>query len=71
MNGLSLKTVTDIVHNAVYVHWMPSEGWYRRCSFPFTMRQVDGIPPVALLDDNLQAIDQQAIENYEHRDGLD
>ena len=34
------------------------------------MAQLEGVPPLALLDDNLQEIDPQAIEDQD-RDGLD
>ena len=34
------------------------------------MAQLEGVPPLALLDDNLQEIDLQAIEDQD-RDGLD
>ena len=34
------------------------------------MAQLEGVPPLVLLDDNLQEIDQQAIEDQD-RDGLD
>ena len=69
-DGLSLKTMTDIIHNASYAHWLPSEGVHRHCSFPLSMAQLEGVPPLVLLDDNLQEIDQQAIEDQD-RDGLD
>ena len=68
--GLSVKTMTDIIHNASYAHWLPSEGVHRHYSFPLSMVQLEGVPPLALLDDNLQEIDQQAIED-QVRDGLD
>ena len=68
MNRLSLTNVAGIVHNAAYVHWLPTEGWHRHCSFPLTMRQIDGIPALSLLNDDLKKIAQQDIENFEDQD---
>eukprot|EP00439_Symbiodinium_sp_Y106_P031304 s9041_g3.t1 len=62
--------MTDIIHNASYAHWLPSEGVHRHCSFPLSMIHLEGVPPLVLLDDNLQEIDQQAIED-QGCDGLD
>eukprot|EP00439_Symbiodinium_sp_Y106_P001414 s7997_g1.t1 len=42
LDGLSLKTMTDIIHNASYAHWLPSEGVHRHCSFPLSMAQLEG-----------------------------
>ena len=41
--GLSVKTMTDIIHNASYAHWLPSEGVHRHYSFPLSMVQLEGV----------------------------
>ena len=56
MLGTSLENLVGLIHNAAYAHWIPTEGWHRHCNFPLQMHQIEGIPSLSLLDDDLNEI---------------
>ena len=64
LERLSVRAMTNIVRIASFAHWLPGESIHRHCAFPLSMNQVDGLPELALLNDDLQEIDHQSIEEH-------
>ena len=40
LERLSVRAMTNIVHNASFAHWLPGESIHRHCAFPLSMNQV-------------------------------
>eukprot|EP00439_Symbiodinium_sp_Y106_P069179 s3370_g11.t2 len=62
LEGLSVKAMTNIVHNASFAHWLPGESIHRHCAFPLSMNQVEPGTLSAEADDD--ATDDDASPSF-------
>ena len=75
LRDTKLDDFVGLVRNAAYMHYSPTEGLHRHCNFPLSMRSIEGIPSLVLLDDDLTEIaSSESIAREEHcgssEDGL-